>query len=177
MRKHLQKTYLKQDTHPPPKKKTVIQNIQGTFKNSTIRGKKNIFFLFRAAPMAYGGSQTRGHIRAVAPGLCHSHISIRSKLRLKPTPHPKATPDPQPAEWGQGSNSYPHECQSDLFLLSHGNSNFENEPKTNRHLTKGKNIQVANKHRRFHSSCYQKSANQNNGAGSSRRGAVVNESD
>ena len=31
------------------------------------------FLLFRAALTAYGGSQARGQIRAVAAGLCHSH--------------------------------------------------------------------------------------------------------
>ena len=31
------------------------------------------FCLSRAAPAAYGGSQARGRIRAVANGLCHSH--------------------------------------------------------------------------------------------------------
>ena len=31
------------------------------------------FFLFRAAPMAYGSSQARGQIRVAAADLCHSH--------------------------------------------------------------------------------------------------------
>ena len=31
------------------------------------------FCLFRAAPAAYGGSQAKGPIGAVAPGLSHSH--------------------------------------------------------------------------------------------------------
>ena len=31
------------------------------------------FCLFKAAPMAYGGTQARGRIGAVAAGLCHSH--------------------------------------------------------------------------------------------------------
>ena len=30
------------------------------------------FFFFRAAPSAYGGSQARGRIGAVAAGLCHT---------------------------------------------------------------------------------------------------------
>ena len=39
--------------------------------------KRNIFFkLFRAAPMAYGGSEARGLIGAVAAGLCHSHSNM-----------------------------------------------------------------------------------------------------
>ena len=32
-----------------------------------------LFLLFRAAPAAYGGSQTRGLIGATAAGLHHSH--------------------------------------------------------------------------------------------------------
>ena len=31
------------------------------------------FFLFMGAPAAYGSSKAKGHIRAVAAGLCHSH--------------------------------------------------------------------------------------------------------
>ena len=36
------------------------------------------FCLFRAAPVAYGSSQARGQIRAVAAGLHHSHSKARS---------------------------------------------------------------------------------------------------
>ena len=45
-----------------------------------------IFCHFRAAPVAYGGSQARGRIGAFAAGLCHSHSNIRSKPHLGPTP-------------------------------------------------------------------------------------------
>ena len=46
-----------------------------------------LFFLFfRAAPVAYGGSQARGQIRAVAAGLHHSHSKARSEPRLQLTP-------------------------------------------------------------------------------------------
>ena len=38
-----------------------------------------IFVFSRAAPEAYGGSQARGPIRAVATGLCHSHSNVGSK--------------------------------------------------------------------------------------------------
>ena len=42
-----------------------------------------IFFcLFRAVPMAYGGSQVRGQIRAVAAGLHHSHSNTGSELHV-----------------------------------------------------------------------------------------------
>ena len=51
-----------------------------------------IFYFF--APMAYGGSQARGRIRAVAASLCHSHSSAGSELCLQPTPQVMAMPDP-----------------------------------------------------------------------------------
>ena len=41
-----------------------------------------VFRPFRAAPAAYGGSQARGLIGAVAPGLRHSHSNARSKTYL-----------------------------------------------------------------------------------------------
>ena len=52
------------------------------------------FCLFRAAPVAYGCSQARGPIGAVASSLCQSHSIARSKPRLGPTPQLTATPDP-----------------------------------------------------------------------------------
>ena len=52
------------------------------------------FWLFRAAPSAYGGSQTMGQIRAVAAGLRHSPSNTRSEPRLRPTPELTATLDP-----------------------------------------------------------------------------------
>ena len=47
-----------------------------------------------AAPAAYGGSQARGPIRAVAVSLCQSHSNARSEPRLQPTPQLTAMPDP-----------------------------------------------------------------------------------
>ena len=35
--------------------------------------------------MAYGCSQARGPVGAVAAGLCHSHSNTRAELRLQPT--------------------------------------------------------------------------------------------
>ena len=43
-------------------------------------------FFFRAAPTAYGGSQARGLVLAIAAGLHHSHSNARSKPHLRPTP-------------------------------------------------------------------------------------------
>lgn len=51
------------------------------------------FCLFRA-PTAYGDSQARGLIGAVAAGLCQSHSNSGSQPRLCPTPQLTAVPDP-----------------------------------------------------------------------------------
>ena len=47
-----------------------------------------------AAPAAYGGSQARGRIGAVATGLRQSHSNAGSKPCLLPTPQLTATLDP-----------------------------------------------------------------------------------
>ena len=51
-------------------------------------------FVFRAAPEAYGGSQARGPIGAVATDLHQSHSNAGSKPRLRTTPQLTAMPDP-----------------------------------------------------------------------------------
>ena len=48
----------------------------------------------RAAPMAYGGSQARGLIGAVATSRCHSHSNVGSEPCLQPTPQLTAMLDP-----------------------------------------------------------------------------------
>ena len=53
-----------------------------------------LFAISRATPPAYGGSQARSQIRAVATNLCHSHSNAGSKPHLQPTPQLTATPDP-----------------------------------------------------------------------------------
>ena len=45
-----------------------------------------IIGLFRATPPAYGSSQAKNLIRAVAAGLHHSHSHAGCKLHLRPTP-------------------------------------------------------------------------------------------
>ena len=50
--------------------------------------------LFRAIPMAYGSSQARGRIGALAAGLYHSCSNTGSKPFLRPTPQLTATLDP-----------------------------------------------------------------------------------
>ena len=54
----------------------------------------SFFCLFRAAPAAYGGSQSRGLIGAVSAGLYHSHSNAGSERRLQLKPRLTATPDP-----------------------------------------------------------------------------------
>ena len=63
---------------------------KGNFKTCENQKFNILFFgLFRAVPMAYGGSQVRGGIRATVSGLHH-----RSKPCLRPIPQLTATPDP-----------------------------------------------------------------------------------
>ena len=50
--------------------------------------------LFRAALAAYGSSQARGLIGAVATSLHHSHSNVGSKRSLQPTPQLMALPNP-----------------------------------------------------------------------------------
>ena len=53
-----------------------------------------LVFFFRAAPVAYGGSQTRGRIGAIAASLRHSHSNGRSEPHLQLTPQLMAMLDP-----------------------------------------------------------------------------------
>ena len=54
-----------------------------------------IFFaIYWATPTAYGGSQAKGRIRAIAAGLRQSHSNMGSEQRLRPTPQLKSVPDP-----------------------------------------------------------------------------------
>ena len=66
--------------------------------NKPVIKRTNSFFfsLFRAAPAAYGSSQARSQIRAVAAGLHHSHSNARSELCLRPAPQLRAIWDPNP---------------------------------------------------------------------------------
>ena len=52
-----------------------------------------LFAFSRAAPMAYGGSQTRGRIGVVSAGLHHSHSNVGAEPPLRPTSQLTATPD------------------------------------------------------------------------------------
>ena len=63
---------------------------------------------FRAAPAAYGDSQARGLIRAVATAYARATATPESEPCLRPPPQLPAMLDPQPTEQGQGSNPQPH---------------------------------------------------------------------
>ena len=55
--------------------------------SSGLKGSLFSFFffsIFRATPMAYGSSQARIRIRAIAASLHHSHSNAESKPRLQP---------------------------------------------------------------------------------------------
>ena len=52
------------------------------------------FFLLRTPPAAFGSSQAKGQIRAVAAGLDHSHRNSGFETLLQPTPQFMAMPDP-----------------------------------------------------------------------------------
>ena len=55
----------------------------------------NLFFLcFKGRPAAYGGSQARGLIGAVAAGLHHCQATATSRPKLRPAPQLRATLDP-----------------------------------------------------------------------------------
>ena len=53
-----------------------------------------VFCLFRATPEAYGGSQARSRIGAVAARLHHSHSNAGPESHLQPTPQFTAMLDP-----------------------------------------------------------------------------------
>ena len=55
-----------------------------SFMILTMFSEMPFFFLFRAAPTAYGGSQVRGLFGATAASPCHSHSNTRSELWLAP---------------------------------------------------------------------------------------------
>ena len=59
-----------------------------------VHKERYFFCLFRDKPVAYGGSQARTQMRAVAAGLCHSHSNARSKSHLQNTVQPMPIPDP-----------------------------------------------------------------------------------
>ena len=88
-----------------------------------------LFLLFRAAPVAYGGSQAKGPIRATANGLHHSYSNRGPEPHLRPTPQLTAMLDPQSTERGQGLNPQTHSSQSDLCLLCHNGNCFEDKIK------------------------------------------------
>ena len=83
-------------------------------------------FLFRAMPTAFGSSQARDWIGALAASLHHSHSNVGFGPSLQPAPQLTTTLDPSSTEWGQGSNPSPHGYLSGSLPLSHdGNSDLQ----------------------------------------------------
>ena len=64
------------------------------FRNPVVVCVCVFFFPLRAASMAYGGSQARGCIRAVATSLHLSHSNEGCKPHLQPTPQLTAMLEP-----------------------------------------------------------------------------------
>ena len=99
-------------------------HVLATVNSAAMNMRVHVFFFFVvvviswAAPAAYGGSQARGPIGAVATGLRQSHSNPGSEPRLQPTPQLTATPDRQPTEQGQGPNLQPHGSQSDSLTTA-----------------------------------------------------------
>ena len=88
-------------TSPPMIQKNSVGKGEGTNLRAKKPGPAHFFLSFFclfaiswAAPTAYGGSQARGRIRAVATVLHQSHSNAGSEPRLQPTPQLTATPDP-----------------------------------------------------------------------------------
>ena len=72
-----------------------MQNVKiFSVKLGAYMNKKYMYILFFLGPTAYGSSQARGHIGAVAAGLYYSHGNARSEPHLRCTLQLMATPDP-----------------------------------------------------------------------------------
>ena len=82
------------------------------------------FLAFRAAPAAHGSSQARDRIRATAVSLYNRHSNSGSKPRVLPIPQFTAMPDPQPTEWGQGSNPHSRGYQTGSLPLSYNRNSL-----------------------------------------------------
>ena len=59
-----------------------LQSSTGDLGLCSVSGFFVFVFVFRVVPAAYGGSQARGQIGAVAAGLHHNHSNKGSELRL-----------------------------------------------------------------------------------------------
>ena len=75
-----------------PKRLTLVQSFL-TRLHSLGFFFSSVFRLFKAAPVAYGGPQAGGLIRAVAADLRQSYSNTSSELLLWPKPQLTATPD------------------------------------------------------------------------------------
>ena len=76
-----------------------------------------VIFFFRATPTAYGSSQARGWIRAVAANLHHSHSNTRSEPHLQSTPQLVATQTHILMDTGWVLNQLSHNRNSILAII------------------------------------------------------------
>ena len=60
------------------------KRVNGIFQYVSCHSFLYLFGLFSAALKAYGDSQARGRMGAIAAGLCHSHSNVGSELCLRP---------------------------------------------------------------------------------------------
>ena len=74
--------------------KIVIQALNISFFSTSSLGSFLFLFFFRAAPMAYGGSEARRRIGAAAASLRHGLSNSGSEPHLQPTRQLTATLDP-----------------------------------------------------------------------------------
>ena len=82
-----------------------------------------LFAFSRAAPAAYGGSQARGVIRAVATGLHQSHSNMGSEPRLWSTPQLMAMLDPL-THWAR-----PGIEAATSWFVNHGSDSLTTAPR------------------------------------------------
>ena len=100
-------------TFQGPLKITFTFFVLWSFSQSSFLFVCFVFLLFRAAPVAYGGSQARGWIRAIAAGLRQSHSSAGT---LTHWARPGIEPSPSRILVGFVSSTPQRELQKGLFF-------------------------------------------------------------
>ena len=80
--------------------KETENNTDGKINHALVSLSLSLFFFFRAASAAYGGSQAKGQIGATTASLHHGHSNVGSKQCLQPTAQLTVMLDPEPTEQG-----------------------------------------------------------------------------
>ena len=75
--------------------------------------------MFYGPPVAYGNSQARGQVGAVAVGLCRSQSNTRSKMHLQPTQQLAAVLDPWQGQESNLPHLLRHYVRFFFFFFSH----------------------------------------------------------